>query len=199
MEGQPPTNGLFTFCRSNCWRCRFARAVSFTFRPNLNLNAALPSLRLACARRLANDLTSSANAPIVCHMARPVGVAVSVASMNQWNFTPRARRSGCRLVENRNRYRNGRTGSCPESVWPENRLVSWSVRRKVPSSRTVTLMIGWRATRLIREGMKNASMPDCKRLLLLTRPIRSQTGRPRCATTFSCESFRFNLPDRFLF
>src|SRR5580692_10452635 len=30
---------------------------------------------------------------IICHMARPVGVAVSIASVSEWNFTPRARRS----------------------------------------------------------------------------------------------------------
>jgi hypothetical protein len=31
---------------------------------------------------------SSARTPIVCHMTRPAGVAVSIASVSEWNFTP---------------------------------------------------------------------------------------------------------------
>jgi hypothetical protein len=34
------------------------------------------------------DNISSARTPIICHMARPVGVAVSFASVSEWNFTP---------------------------------------------------------------------------------------------------------------
>jgi hypothetical protein len=51
----------------------------------------------------------SASTPIICRMARPVGVAVSIASVSEWNFTPRARRSSSMVIRSR-RLRPSRSG-----------------------------------------------------------------------------------------
>jgi len=56
------------------------------------------------------------------------------------------------------------------------------------ASRMETKMIigcGGISVRLLRKGMKTASMLGCKTLTLLIRSIRSQVVRPLCAMTFS--------------
>jgi len=63
------------------------------------------------------DRSSSASTPIICHMARPVGVAVSIASVSEWNFTPRARRSSSIVIRSR-RLRPSRSSFQTISVSP---------------------------------------------------------------------------------
>ena len=65
--------------------------VSFFFRPDCTPRRRA-SLIPACVRSTIKLRSSSASTPIICHMARSVGVAVSIASVSEWNFTPRARR-----------------------------------------------------------------------------------------------------------
>ena len=36
--------------------------------------------------------------PIVCHIARPVGVAVSIASVSEWNLLAALKKAGCQTV-----------------------------------------------------------------------------------------------------
>src|ERR1019366_3814550 len=56
-------------------------AVSFGLRPNFTprRSAALTPARV---RSVISERSSSASTPIICHMARPVGVSVSIASVS---------------------------------------------------------------------------------------------------------------------
>jgi hypothetical protein len=71
---------------------RSAPAPAFSCGQTSRRGGGLPSCR-ACVRSTMRLRSNSANTPTVCHMARPVGVVVSIASVSEWNFTPRARRS----------------------------------------------------------------------------------------------------------
>ena len=97
--GRQHTGGLTLF-RSVSGRGRSAPTWSSTFRPNFTPRrcAAFTPARV---RSEISDLSSSARTPIICHMARPVGVAVSIASVSEWNFTPRARRSSSIVIRSR--------------------------------------------------------------------------------------------------
>ncbi len=59
--------------------------------------AALPAFVRSCI----NGRSSSASIPAICHMARPVGVSVSIASVNDWKATPFAFRSSSRAIRSR--------------------------------------------------------------------------------------------------
>jgi len=71
--------------------------VSFGLRPNFTprRHAAFTPARVRSLIRLRS---SSARRPIICHMARPVGVAVSMASVSERNLTPRCLRSSRMVI-----------------------------------------------------------------------------------------------------
>jgi len=63
---------------------------------------AIAAARPAFVRSCINDRSSSASIPTICHMARPVGVSVSIASVSDWKATPCAFRLSSRAIRSRN-------------------------------------------------------------------------------------------------
>ncbi len=66
-------------------------------------------------------LSTSASTPIICHMAQPVGALVSIASVSEWNFTPRARGSSSMVIRSR-KLRPCRSSFHTMSVSPISRF-----------------------------------------------------------------------------
>jgi hypothetical protein len=63
------------------------RGLQFSLRPNFTPRA----FAAFTPARVIRHRSTSARTPIICHMARPVGVSVSMASVNERNFRPRHR------------------------------------------------------------------------------------------------------------
>ena len=71
----------------SCRACAIWGAESFGFLPNFTPRrcAAFTPARV---RSVISERSSSASTPIICHMARPVAVSVSIASVSERNCTP---------------------------------------------------------------------------------------------------------------
>src|ERR1022692_4552218 len=71
-------------------------------RPPAKLYAATLSCFYPGAGAFRNEATFQfGHTPVICHMALPVGVAVSIASVSEWNFTPPAQRSSSIVIMSR--------------------------------------------------------------------------------------------------
>jgi len=80
-----------TYCRSSPWLINVrARAICCNVRLGFRPNFTPPRCAAFTPARVRSEvklLSNSANTPIICHMARPVGVVVSIGSVSEWNFT----------------------------------------------------------------------------------------------------------------
>ena len=136
-EGRPLPLGALPR-RSASGRGRSAAQSNFRLRPNFTPRrfASFTPARVRSAIRLRS---SSARTPIICHMARPVGVSVSMASVSDRNFTPRCFRSSSIAIKSR-KLRPNRSSFRTVSVSPwsgffkqrskAGRLVVATVRRR---------------------------------------------------------------------
>ena len=87
--------------RSICFRASsICSAVSFGLRPNFTPRC-FAAFTPARVRSLIRLRSSSASTPIICHMARPVGVSVSMCSVSERNFTRRCLRSSSMVIRSR--------------------------------------------------------------------------------------------------
>jgi hypothetical protein len=102
---RPTLKRAATFCRSSPWSISLRAwviccGVNFGLRPNFTPRrcAAFTPARVRSLMRLRS---SSASTPIICYMARPVGVSVSICSVRERNLTPRSLRSSSMAIRSR--------------------------------------------------------------------------------------------------
>jgi hypothetical protein len=79
-----------TFCWSSLWSISLRAwaiycGVNFGLQPNFTPRS-YAAFTPARVRSLIRLRSSSASTPIICHMARPVGVSVSICSVRERNF-----------------------------------------------------------------------------------------------------------------